>query len=131
MNQKFISTILTISMLSSLSVPAFAAQSTSELPYTDIPKSDPNYDIICQVHEAGLMRGVSPDRFSPDTAVTYAMISQILYNLQDKPTLPQDGSPLANIPETAWFAPAVQWAWQNHILKIGRASCRERVSWYV
>ena len=69
-----------------------------ELPFTDVPEGAWYEDAAAYVYKHGLMAGTSATTFAPDVTTSRAMIATILWRMA--------GSP---------------------VVKIGRASCRERV----
>ena len=62
---------------------------------------------------AGLMRGVGNARFAPQTAMTRAMLVQVLYNLSGEACEPFG---FEDVAENAWYADAVNWAAANEIV---------------
>jgi len=51
------------------------------MPYTDVAADAWYYEDVRYVHQAGIMTGVSSTSFSPDTSVTYAEMTEILYRM--------------------------------------------------
>lgn len=111
MKKKLVSAVLVCAMLSAAAAPVFAAQSVDTLPYTDVSQSAAYYDDVRQLYRSGLMTGTASDRFSPDAPMTRAMLFQVLYNLAGAPEVTPVS--LGDVPEGAWFARAVQWAWNS------------------
>ena len=68
---------------------------------------------------AKFMDGGANGLFRPDAPTTRAELAQILFNLLDWHPTPDAIPYFSDVPQDAWFAPAVE--------EIGRASCRERV----
>ena len=56
-----------------------------------------------------LMVGVGGGRFAPNGAVTRAMVVTILYRMAGSPEV-ETASTFRDVPENAWYAPAVSWA---------------------
>jgi len=61
------------------------------------------------VLEKGIMTGVADDEFAPDTALTRAMVVQMLWALEGKPVV-NDKLTFADVAANAWYAEAVRWA---------------------
>lgn len=62
---------------------------------------------------AGLMHGMGKGLFAPQTAMTRAMLVQVLYNLSGEPSEPHG---FADVADGAWYADAVNWAAANGIV---------------
>lgn len=61
----------------------------------------------------GLMSGTSSNRFQPDLAVTRAMMSTVLYSMENKPTV---GNNLyTDVANGMWYTDAVTWVSNNGI----------------
>lgn len=56
---------------------------------------------------AKYMDGVSSGLFRPDTPTTRAELAQILFNLTERSPAPAGGASFPDVPQNAWFAPAV------------------------
>lgn len=56
-----------------------------------------------------LMVGVGGGRFAPNGAVTRGMVVTILYRMAGSPEV-ETASTFRDVPENAWYAPAVSWA---------------------
>ena len=68
------------------------------------------------VHK-GLMNGTASYTFSPNTAVTRAMLTTVLYNLAGKPEAGDNlGYPYADVNADAYYAMPVYWARQNGLV---------------
>ncbi len=87
--KKFLSALLSLTMLLALSLPAAALDQTA----------------VDFVTEQGYMLGTGGG-FEPDGAVTKAMACQVLYNMAGKPKA--EGG--FNDAEGQWYAPAAAWA---------------------
>lgn len=84
-------------------------------PFRDIADGDWHTDAIEYVATNGLMEGVGDGIFQPNQPLTRAQIVAILYRL--------DGSPkteyiqqFQDVPEDAWYACAVSWAYQHDVV---------------
>lgn len=77
--------------------------------FSDVSKNDWFYDAVQDAVDMGLMAGVSADRFDPKGTVTRAMVAQILYAREGKPTV-SGAAAISDVPANAWFHNAMQWA---------------------
>ena len=88
----------------------FALEGAAEQPgFSDVSKNDWFYDAVQDAVDMGLMAGVSADRFDPQGTVTRAMVAQILYAREGKPTV-SGAAAISDVPANAWFHNAMQWA---------------------
>ena len=88
----------------------FALEGAAEQPgFSDVSKNDWFYDAVQDAVDMGLMAGVSADRFDPKGTVTRAMVAQILYAREGKPTV-SGAAAISDVPANAWFHDAMQWA---------------------
>ena len=64
------------------------------------------------------MNGTSATTFAPTGTLSRAMLVQILYNSEGRPSLDDEilGYPYADVPGDAWFADAVYWARLNNVV---------------
>ncbi|MCL2125910.1 MAG: S-layer homology domain-containing protein [Oscillospiraceae bacterium] len=100
-----------------------------ENPFKDVKGNDWFYDAVMYAYSHGLMNGVAPEIFSPNTPITRAMAVTILFRLaekygmengewktenEDKGTNNSQFSTLnfqfTDIEDTAWYRDAVLWA---------------------
>jgi len=92
------------------------AEKTSELDqdpckdYTDINRDKWYHDAIDYVLENQLMVGTSATKFSPNTNVTRAMVVQVLYALEGKPSV-SGTVPFKDVSKSAWYYQALTWAY--------------------
>ena len=88
----------------------FALEGAAEQPgFSDVSKNDWFYDAVQDAVDMGLMAGVSADRFDPKGTVTRALVAQILYAREGKPTV-SGAAAISDVPANAWFHNAMQWA---------------------
>ncbi len=87
---------------------------TSSLPFKDVDSGDWFYEAVQYVSDNETMNGTSSTRFSPNSKLNRAMIAQILYNLEGKPSV--RGSAFSDVPSNAWYADAVNWAAEQRIV---------------
>lgn len=65
--------------------------------------------------DQGLMSGTGAGQFSPTLAGSRAQFVTILWNLNNKPTA-EDEHPFTDVPDGAWYADAVAWAYEEGIV---------------
>lgn len=63
----------------------------------------------------GLLNGTSKTRFSPGGAMSRAMLTQALYNLDGAPAVTEDTVAFTDVESGAWYENAVLWAAQSGI----------------
>lgn len=95
--------------------PALPGEGEPSLPFGDVDKNYWAYDDIVNIYHAGLMTGTSEDTFSPEVAVSRAMLVSILYRLEDESS-GTNSSNFTDVPDDAWYADAVAWAETNGIV---------------
>lgn len=78
------------------------------LPYSDLDVALWYHDATDYVISTGRMTGPAPGLFEPYSTLTRAELAQILYNEAGKPPAP--AGTFSDVPASAWFAPAVNWA---------------------
>ena len=67
------------------------------------------------VLKTGLFYGTSEITFSPDAAMTRAMLVTVLYRLEGKPETTAD-NPFKDVADGTWYTDAVVWAAENGIV---------------
>ena len=76
--------------------------------FSDVAEDDWYYDAVAYVAENGIMSGTDGSRFSPNGTLTRAMLSQILYAMEDKPAVSGAGT-FSDVAAGAWYSDAVNW----------------------
>lgn len=76
--------------------------------FTDVPADQWYFGSVKYVFEHGIMEGMSPTIFSPNSNLTRAQVVQILYNLEGKPEASK-ASTFTDLVEE-WYKPAIAWA---------------------
>jgi len=61
------------------------------------------------------MNGYGGGVFRPDRILSRAQFTQILYNMEDRPTV-NDRCPFSDVADSAWCAGTVTWANQNGVV---------------
>ncbi len=82
--------------------------------FADVPKGSWFDGAVSYAVNAGLMKGMSPSTFEPDTAMSRAMLVTVLWRYEQEP---QGGSnDFADVAENQWYTAAVAWASQEGIV---------------
>ncbi len=82
--------------------------------FVDLPE-DAWYTVYAnRAADLGLMNGVGNNRFDPMGTTNRAMFVQILYAMEGKPTV-GIGNPFTDVPDSQWYADAVQWAYEESV----------------
>ncbi len=107
--------ICIITIISALAVSTSAKWWDSN-PFTDVKSSHWYYDSVRITNENGIFNGTTADKFTPNGKMTRAMLVQALasadgFNKDDYKYNDQ----FTDVKSNHWFAPAVQWAYQNNI----------------
>jgi len=94
--------------------------------FTDVTPDQWYYEPVLEAVEAGLFGGVSETAFAPDAPMTRAMLVTVLYRMDGKPAA-SGAAPFADVERGAWYADAVDWAYENGIVN-GMSESRFGVS---
>jgi len=78
-------------------------------PFTDVTEADWFYEDIAFVSETGLMNGTAETKFSPDAALTRAMLVTVLWRLEGEPVV-NYVMPFTDAADGEWYTEAVRWA---------------------
>ena len=92
-----------------------------KLPFTDVTTSDWFYDDVLFVYDAGLFAGTSDTTFSPNAAMTRAMLVTVLYRLEGQPAV-NGRSGFSDVTFNSYYEDAVTWAADNGIVNGTSAS---------
>lgn len=85
--------------------------------FTDVPVDSWYYDSVGEIVQQGLMNGTDAYTFSPDTVMSRAMLTTVLYNLAGKPDVGDNlGYPYADVDANAYYALPVYWARVNGLV---------------
>lgn len=88
-------------------------QSAWKNPYQDVTDSSSYYEAVRYVTEKGLMNGTSASTFSPDAAMTRAMMVTILWRMEKEPAaLKSNFTDLT----ADWYRTAVDWAAETGVV---------------
>ena len=85
--------------------------------FTDVVEGKWYYDAVMTAYEKELMNGVTANTFEPMTAMNRAMLVTMLYRLEGSPAVEGNVSEtFTDCKDTAYYANAVLWAFQNEIV---------------
>ena len=88
----------------------------SGLPFKDVPADYWAYDYIKELYDAGVVKGTTPDTFSPKANVTRAQFVKMLALLDGADVSDFDGCKFADVSDSSVFAPYIDWAADNGIV---------------
>ena len=91
-------------------------RAVSGLPFTDVAADRWSYSYIKKMYDAGAVSGTSATTFSPDANVTRAQFVTMLAGLAKADVSKYPATPFRDVPESAWYAPYVNWALANGIV---------------
>ena len=91
-------------------------RAVSSLPFTDVAADRWSYSYIKKMYDAGAVSGTSATTFSPDANVTRAQFVTMLAGLAKADVSKYPATPFRDVPESAWYAPYVNWALANGIV---------------
>lgn len=89
---------------------------TSVAGFTDVKTSDWFAQAVQYVSTSKYMNGTSGTTFEPNTNLNRAMMVQILYNMEGKPSV-SEASSYTDVKDTDWYADAVAWAEDNDLVQ--------------
>jgi len=107
--KKFVTPVLTLALLASLTCAALAAE------YTDIPAGAWYESAVQHVTEHGIFGGYGDGRFAPGDAITREMFVTALGRLAGVDQSAGNTSPFTDIDSNRWSAPYISWAYENKI----------------
>lgn len=90
----------------------------ASFPFTDVAADSEYYDAIEYVYRKGYMAGTSETQFSPDSALTKAVLVQALYGMAGSPEVNTDNISFADLDSADPAFKAAVWAVSNGIVKI-------------
>ena len=83
--------------------------------YTDVAADAWYADAVQQAAAAGAMNGVGGGKFAPDSNLSRAMLTQILYNMEEKPPVAAEHK-FSDVASDAWYTDAVIWSAAENIV---------------
>ncbi|MBP3413232.1 MAG: S-layer homology domain-containing protein [Oscillospiraceae bacterium] len=111
--------LLTLLLLFSLVMGLFLPTATAmEGRFTDVSSEAWYYEGVSYVEEKGLMNGTTSEHFSPNTAVSRAMMVTVLWRLAGEPKLPEElGAWLYwDIPSGTYYELPAFWAKEQELM---------------
>ena len=86
-------------------------------PFIDVSQNgDWIHKAVKYVYENSLMSGTSKVFFSPSSLTSRAMLVQILYNLEGRPSTEDMTNPFVDVPEGAWHEKAIKWGYNSKLV---------------
>ncbi len=105
-------------LMGALTVSSMAAVPASAKTFHDVPSNHWAYDVVNEVSDAGIMIGTGTGVFSPNSILTRAEYTAILYNFApDKSNGIGYKYSLNDVKDDDWFADAAEWGVSNGIIK--------------
>lgn len=83
--------------------------------FTDVFASDYYYDAVLWAVENGITNGTSATTFSPSNPCTRAQMATFLWRAAGSPEPVGSNNPFVDVPADAYYAKAVQWAYEQGI----------------
>ena len=84
--------------------------------FSDVPNGAWYADAVDYVYEHGIMNGTSATTFSPNTPMTRAMLTAVLYRASGSPAVTNAVAGFSDVSADAYYASAVAWASANGIV---------------
>ena len=111
MLRKIISCLLALAAVLSLGTTALAVEGEETVSgtFADVQEEDWYYEAVEFVYSQGLMDGVDGGNFDPEGSMSRAMVATVLWRISGEPEVEYD-LPFEDVPDWAWYAPAVRWA---------------------
>ena len=111
--KRYTALILVFSAILSVTVVAFAV--SSETGFSDVAADAWYAEAVDYVQDNGLMSGTSATTFSPNGAMTRAMLATTLYREAGSPAVTGTDT-FSDTQDGAWYSDAVLWASQKGIV---------------
>lgn len=83
--------------------------------FGDVHLGDWFYEAVEYCASRGYMAGTDAGMFSPNMTVSRAMVAQILYAMEGKPSGAAGGK-FSDVADSAWYAAAVNWAAEKQVV---------------
>jgi len=97
------------------STESFSEYALGNYPFTDTPDAAWYYENVVYAYVNGLFSGTEPTLFSPETAMTRAMLVTVLWRMEHSPTVTASAD-FSDVISGAWYSDAVAWAVANGIV---------------
>ncbi|TSC59027.1 MAG: hypothetical protein Greene041619_208 [Candidatus Peregrinibacteria bacterium Greene0416_19] len=108
-----------LSVLSVLAATASTIPTASAIgTFKDLQPGDFGYEAAVFLQEKQIMTGYGDGTFKPDKAVNRAEAMKIVaFQFMTKVDEQPPTNPYKDVPDTAWFAPSIEWARQKKIIR--------------
>lgn len=93
----------------------FIATNSKFMNFTDVKDGDWYCDAVQYTFDNGLFSGTSDTTFSPDTAMTRAMLVTVLYRMEGEPAVTGEND-FTDVKDGEYYTNAVIWAKENNIV---------------
>jgi len=113
MMKKLCAAVLSLSLLLTLTVLAFAAM--DDTGFSDVDADAWYADAVMYCQEHGLMNGTTDTAFAPDSSLTRAMLVTVLYRMAGSPAVTGTDAFSDTVPG-AYYSDAVLWASQQNLV---------------
>ena len=87
----------------------------AELPFTDVNQSAWYYTTVKEAYELGLMTGTTSTTFAPNSPMTRAMATAVLYRISGSPAIEYE-SIFTDVADGKYYSKCVTWAAKNKIV---------------
>ena len=94
------------------------AQEAPAGPFSDVHRSDYFCEPVLWAVACRITNGVTDTTFAPRQTCTNAQILTFLWRAMGEPE-PEGEDPFTNVPETAYYAKAARWAWEEGMVEPG------------
>ncbi len=91
------------------------APTTTDCPFTDVSEDAYYYTAVLWAVEKGITVGTSVTTFSPDAPCTRGQMATFLWRNAASPAPIGSKTPFTDVPADAYYANAVQWAYEQEI----------------
>lgn len=91
--------------------------------FCDLKATDWYLDDAMEAYERGLVNGISPVLFGGNRPYTRAMAATMIARLDKANDVGASPAPFTDVDQNAWYAPSVNWAYENGVIK-GRSAQR-------
>ena len=86
-----------------------------ENPFTDVKKSSWFHDAARFVNYYGMINGITPTTFEPNTPMTRGMLVTVLYRYEGEP-VPEGQNPFSDVKDKEYYAKPITWAAEKGIV---------------
>jgi hypothetical protein len=112
-----------------------------DVPFTDVSQDAWYYSAVATAYQEKLMVGIGDNKFAPTGNLTREQFVTILANIADADVSNYSTltTPFSDISSTAWYAPYIQWAYDNGYVNgygngkfgVGDAVTREQMAQFI